>query len=423
MKLNTKCVQAGYRPKNGEERVVPISQSTTFLYETPEEMGDLFDLKKEGFFYTRLGNPTNDALEKKVASLEDGIGALATSSGMSATFLTALTLCHAGDNFLTASEIYGGTYNLFAHSLKKLGIEGRFFSSDAKKEEIESLVDDKTKFIFIETIANPACVVADFDKFAEIGKKYGIVVVCDNTLASPVICQPKKYGVDIIVHSSTKYLDGHATSVGGVIVETGTFNFKGNSRYQDFNVPDVTYHGLVFADVPAPFITRARTVAMRDFGAQMSPMNAFLTNLGTETLSLRMERTSENALAVAEFLENHPLIEWVKYPGLKSSKYNGLVNKYFEKGMSSGMMSVGIKGGLEACLKFQKALKVFAIVTHVADVRSCVLHPATTTHRQLSEKDLLDCGIAPNMVRISVGIEDKDDLIEDLRNALEKATK
>lgn len=424
MKISTKCVQSGYQSKNGEARIMPIVQSTTFQYDTPEEMADLFDLKKSGYFYTRLGNPTLGGFEDKMTALEGGVGAMATASGMSATMISILNLVKAGENFLSSSEIYGGTFNLFEHTFKKMGIECRFFRPEATAAEIEALIDDKTKAIFCETIANPAGTVFDFEKVVKIAEKYGICTVCDNTIATPFICRPIEFGINVVMHASTKYLDGHATSVGGIIVDGGNFEFKGNPRYPDYNQPDVSYHGLVFADTGAGcYILRARTVFMRDLGAQMAPMNAFLTNLGVETLHLRMKAHSENALKVAEMLEGNDAVEWVSYPGLKNDKNHTLAEKYFDGGLASGMVTFGIKGGVDEAIKFQKALKLIKIVTHIADARSCVLHPASTTHRQLSEEALKSCGISKNLIRLSIGIEDADDIVEDVKNALAASQK
>lgn len=419
--IATKCVQAGYRPKNGEPRVAPIVQSTTFLYETPEEMGELFDLKKEGFFYTRLGNPTNANLEEKLNALEGGAGALATSSGMSATMIASLNLLAAGDNFLAVSTVYGGTYNLFNVTLRRMGMECRFFSDTATEEEIESLIDDKSRFIFVETLANPAMTVADFDMLKRIGQKYGIVIMVDNTLATPILCRPFEHGANVVVHSTTKYMDGHATSVGGMVVDGGNFPYLGNPRYPEFNVADESYHGLVFAKDggKGAFILRARAIFMRDLGAQMAPMNAFLTMLGTETLHLRMPKISQNALAVAKALKAHPMVEWVSYSGLEDDKNHQKAMRYFDGGNCSGMVTFGIKGGREAAVKFQKALKMVAIVTHIADSRSCVLHPASTTHRQLSAEDLVACGISENLIRLSIGTEGEKDIVGDIVGALD----
>ena len=419
-KIDTKCVQAGYEPNNGEARILPIYQSTTFKYDTPEEMGDLFDLKKDGFFYTRLANPTVAALEERISALDGGVGAMGCSSGMAATTLTVLNLCHAGDNIISLSTIYGGTYNLFSTTLPKVGINCKFVEPTASKEEIEALVDDKTKLIFCETIANPAMYVADFDVLSAIAKKYGILLATDNTLATPVICRPLEHGANIVVYSTTKYMDGHASSLGGMIVDGGNFDFNGNPRYPDFNEPDESYHGMVYARDCGnkAFIVKVRTQYMRDLGAMMAPMNAFLTYIGSDTLHLRMPRHSENALKIAEFLAQSPDVEWVKYGGLKTDRNYPLVQKYFDKGLASGMVTFGIKGGRSAAAKFQKALKIFKIETHIADARSCILHPASTTHRQLSDSDLIACGISDNLIRLSVGIEDGEDLLNDIKNAL-----
>lgn len=421
--VDTKCVQAGYNPKNGEPRVLPIYQSTTFSYDTAEEMGDLFDLKKPGYFYTRLGNPTLGAFEEKMAVLEGGVGAMACSSGMAAISLTVFTVAGKGDNIISLSTIYGGTYNLFNVTLPKLGIECRFVKPNCSAEEIEKKIDDNTKLIFVETLANPAMTVADLEMLSAIAKKYKVLLVVDNTLATPFICRPIEWGANIIIHSTTKYLDGHACSVGGMIVDGGNFDFCDNKRYADFNYPDESYHGMVYSKTcgKVAFITKARAQYMRDIGAQMAPMNGFLTNMGTETLHLRMQRHSENALAVAELLKESAVVEWVKYAGLKGDENYAKSQKYFYKGLCSGMVTFGIKGGREAASKFQKALKLFRIVTHIADCRSCVLHPASSTHRQLSDKDLTDCGISNNLIRLSVGIEGQEDIIDDLQNALEES--
>ncbi|NLL55991.1 MAG: O-acetylhomoserine aminocarboxypropyltransferase/cysteine synthase [Clostridiales bacterium] len=417
---DTKCVQAGYNPKNGEPRVLPIYQSTTFSYDTPEEMGDLFDLKKSGFFYSRLANPTVAEMENKIAQLDGGIGAMGCSSGMAATTLTALTLCHAGDNIISLSTIYGGTYNLFATTLPKLGISCRFVDPDAPKEKIEELIDEKTKFIFCETIANPAMRILDFEKLSEVCKKHKLLLVVDNTLATPVICKPIEFGANIVIYSSTKYLDGHACALGGIIVDCGNFTYLNNDRYPDFNQPDASYHGMVYASDlgQSAFIVKARVQCMRDIGAMLSPQNAFLTQLGMETLHLRMARHSENAMAVAKMLKENKAVEWVSYAGLESHLDNHLVKKYFTNQMASGMVTFGIKGGREAAQKFQKALNLIRIVTHIADVRSCVLHPASTTHRQLSDADLAACGISDNLIRLSLGIEGTKDILDDIKNAL-----
>ena len=417
-KIDTLCVQAGWKPKTGESRIPPIVQSTTFFYGDSQAMADLFDLKRDGFFYSRLANPTVDVLEKKVAALEGGVCGIGCASGMSAILLTAMTLCEAGDNIVTASEIYGGSFNLFSTTLPKFGIEARFFDAEAPAEEIEKLIDDKTKFVFAETVANPAIVVLDFDKISALCKKHGVLFIVDNTLATPVLCRPLDFGADIVVHSTSKYMDGHAAALGGMIVDGGKFAFKNNSRYPAFNIPDESYHGLVYADLPVAFGTKCRAQMMRDTGAIMSPQNAFLTILGSDTLALRMERHCRNAEKIAAFLEKHPKIEWVHYASLPSDKHHALAQKYLPKG-TGGMMSFGIRGDAKACARFMEHLQIATQETHVADVRSCVLHPASTTHRQLTEEQLVQAGIAPNLVRLSVGIEDADDLIADLAQALE----
>ena len=418
-KKDTICVQGGYRPKTGESRIPPISQSTTYFYEKTQDMADLFDLKADGYFYTRLANPTVAAFEGKVAELEGGVAAIGCSSGMSASTLLAFTVCGAGDNIVSSSAIYGGTFNLFAVTLPKLGIETRFFDPDAPAEEIEKLIDGKTKMIFTETIANPAIKILDFDKIANISKKHAVLFVVDNTLATPILCRPFEWGANIVIHSTSKYMDGHAAALGGMIVDGGNFNFKGNPRYASFNEPDESYHGLVYADLPAAqFATKCRAQMMRDMGAIMSPQNAFLTILGSDTLALRMERHCRNAGKIAAFLEKHPKIEWVHYASLPSDKHHALAQKYLPKG-TGGMMSFGIRGDAKACARFMEHLQIATQETHVADVRSCVLHPASTTHRQLTDEQLVQAGIAPNLVRLSVGIEDADDLIADLAQALE----
>ena len=416
--IETLCVQAGYTPKTGESRIPPIVQSTTFFYGDSQAMADLFDLKREGFFYSRLANPTVDALEKKVAALEGGVCGIGCASGMSAVLLTAMTLCEAGDNIVTASEIYGGTFNLFSTTLPKFGIEARFFDADAPAEEIEALIDEKTKFVFAETIANPAVIVLDFDKIAAVCKRHGVLFIVDNTLATPALCRPFEWGANIVIHSTSKYMDGHAAALGGMIVDGGNFTYKNNVRYPAFNTPDESYHGLVYADLPVAFGTKCRAQMMRDTGAVMSPQNAFLTLLGSDTLALRMEWHSRNAEKVAAYLASHPKIEWVRSATLPTNKYYPLAQKYLPDG-TGGMLSFGIRGDAKACARFMEHLRIATQETHVADVRSCVLHPASTTHRQLSDEQLRAAGIAPNLVRLSVGIENADDLIADLSQALD----
>ena len=417
--IDTLCIRAGYKPKNGETNTLPIYQSTTYYYESSDELADLFDLKKPGHIYSRLSNPTNSCFEEKLAEMENGKLAIACSSGQSATTLAILNVCFAGDNIICSSAVYGGTYNLFNVTLRKYGIETRFVSPTASKEEIEKLVDDKTKAIVGETIANPAIVVLDFEKFSSIAKKYGILFIVDNTLATPALIRPGDLGANIILHSTSKYLDGHAVALGGAIVDIDNFKFKDNPRYPEFNRPDESYHGLVYADLDCPFGLKIKAQMIRDIGSIMSPQNAFLTNLGCETLALRMERHSKNADIVAHYLEEQDKIEWFKYPTLKSSEFYGLAKKYLPDGCG-GMMSFGLKGGREKAKKFMENLQMISIVTHVADVRSCILHPASTTHRQLSDAALVEAGISDNLVRLSVGIENVNDIIKDIKQALEK---
>lgn len=420
MKLDTICIQGGYKPKSGEPRVVPIAQSTTFYYEKAGEMADLFDLKAEGYFYTRLANPTVDAFEKKLTELDGGTVGIATASGMSATLLAILNVCNAGDNIVSSNAVYGGTYNLFSVTLPKYGIECRFFDPDDTKENIEKLVDDKTKVIFAETIANPTIVVLDFEKISDIAKRNQVLFMVDNTLVTPVLCRPLDFGANVVLYSSSKYLDGHAVALGGCIIDGGNFDFTKTNRYEEFLKPDESYHGLVYSSLGnTAFGVKCRVQMMRDLGAIMSPENAFLTNLGMETLALRMERHCQNAKKVAEFLANHPKVEWVLHPSLSDNQYHDLANKYMPNGQG-GMMSFGVLGGCEKASKFMEGLEMIAIVTHVADSRSCVLHPASTTHRQLSSADLEAIGIKDNLVRLSVGIENADDIIADLKNALDR---
>lgn len=419
-KQDTICVQGGYSPKSGESRIPPIVQSTTFAYDSTQAMADLFDLKADGYFYTRLANPTVAAFEGKVAALEGGVAAIGCASGMSAILLMALTLCGSGDNIVSSAAIYGGSFNLFAVTLPKLGIQTRFFDPDDSAEDIEKLIDDKTKLIFTETVANPSIKIIDFEKIANIAQKYGIVYADDNTLATPVLCKPFDWGVNVVVHSSSKYLDGHAAALGGVIVDGGNFDFKGNKRYASFNEPDESYHGLVYADLPAAqFATKCRAQMMRDLGAIMSPQNAFLSWLGCDTLALRMERHSSNAAKAAAYLSKHPKIAWVLHASLPDNKYRALAQKYMPNG-TGGMLSFGIKGDVKQAAKFMEALQLITQETHVADARSCILHPASTTHRQLTPEELKAAGVPENLVRLSVGIEHPDDIIADLEQALAK---
>ena len=418
-KQDTLCVQAGWHPATGESRIPSICQSTTFFYGDSQAMADCFDLKSDGYFYSRLANPTVAAFEGKVAALDGAVAAVGCASGMSATTLAALTIAGSGDNILCSQAVYGGTFNLFGTTLPKLGIECRFFDPDDSAEHIQSLIDDKTKFIIAETIANPSMVVLDFDKLSSIAKKNGLVFIVDNTLATPVLCRPKDLGANVIIYSTSKYMDGHAAALGGMIVDAGTFNFKGNPRYPAFNVPDESYHGLVYADLGVPFATKCRAQLIRDVGAIMAPMNAYISFIGCDTLALRMERHSENARKVAAYLAAHPKVEWVKHPSLDGNKYHALAEKYLPKGQG-GMLSFGIRGGIDECRKFMENLQLITQETHVADVRSCVLHPASTTHRQLSEHELEMAGVPANLVRLSVGIENADDIIADIAGALER---
>lgn len=418
-KTDTLCVQAGWQPATGESRIPYICQSTTFFYGDSQAMADCFDLKSSGYFYSRLSNPTVAAFEGKVAALDGGVAAIGCASGMSATTLATLTVAGTGDNVLCSQAVYGGTFNLFGTTLPKLGIECRFFDPDDSAEHIEALIDDRTKFIIAETVANPAMVVLDFDKISAIAKKHGLLFMVDNTLATPALCRPKQFGADIIIYSTSKYMDGHAAALGGMIVDAGTFNFKGNPRYESFNVPDESYHGLVYADLAVPFGTKCRAQLIRDVGAIMSPMNAYISFIGCDTLALRMERHSENAKKVAAFLAKHPKVEWVKHPSLPDNKYHKLAAKYMPAGQG-GMLSFGIKGNIEQCRAFMEHLELITQETHVADVRSCVLHPASTTHRQLSEHELEMAGVPANLIRLSVGIENADDIIADIAGALEK---
>lgn len=417
--LDTLCVQAGYTPKTGESRIPQICQSTTFYYGSTQAMADCFDLKSDGFFYSRLANPTLVALENKVSALEGGVCGIACSSGMSATLLAAMTLCEAGDNIVSSSCIYGGSFNLFGTTLPKLGIECRFFHPDDPAEKIESLIDDKTKFVFGETVANPSIVVLDFEKLATICKKHNVLFIVDNTLATAALCRPFEWGANIVLYSTSKYIDGHAAALGGMIVDGGNFTYKGNPRYPAFNEPDESYHGLVYADLPVAFGTKCRAQMIRDMGAIMAPQNAFLTFIGCDTLALRMERHSANAKKVAAYLANHPKVAWVKHASLPNNPYHALAEKYLPKGQG-GMLSFGIDGSVEKCATFMEALKLITQETHVADVRSCVLHPASTTHRQLSAEDMEKAGVPQNLIRLSVGIENADDIIADLEKALQK---
>ena len=416
----TLCVQAGWTPKKGEPRVLPIYQSTTFKYDTSEQMARLFDLEDSGYFYTRLQNPTNDAVASKIAALEGGVGAMLTSSGQAANFYAVFNICEAGDHFVCSSTIYGGTFNLFAVTMKKLGIECTFVDADAPEEEISKAFRPNTKCLFGETISNPSINVLDIEKFARIAHKHGVPLIVDNTFATPINCRPFEWGADIVTHSTTKYMDGHATAVGGCIVDSGRFNWMEHAdKFPGLCTPDESYHGLTYAENfgNMAYITKATAQLMRDLGSIQSPENAFLLNLGLETLHLRMKRHCENAQRVAEFLQNDPRVAWGNYAGLEGNKYHALAQKYLPNGIC-GVIAFGLKGSREEAIRFMDSLKMIAIVTHVADARSCVLHPASHTHRQLTDEQLKAAGIAPDLIRLSVGIEDIDDIIGDIEQAL-----
>ena len=418
-KLDTICVQGGSKPENGEARTLPIYQSTTYKYDSADHLGDLFDLKADGHMYSRISNPTLACVEAKIAEMEGGVGAMLVSSGQAANLTAVLNITSAGQNIISLASIYGGTVNLFAVTLKKMGIEVRFATPDMTDAEIEAMMDENTRLLFGETVANPALVVFDIERYAKLAHKHDMPLVVDNTFATPVLCRPFEYGCDIVTHSTTKYMDGHATVVGGCIVDSGKFDWSVGGRYPELTTPDESYHGVVYTESfgPAAFITKARVQMLRDMGNTMSPMAAFLLNLGLETLALRMERHSENALAAARFLKDHPCVEWVNYPLLEGDSQYDLAQKYMPAG-ACGVISVGIKGGRAAACKFLDNLKLFNIVVHVADARSCALHPASTTHRQLTDAQLDACGVRPELVRLSVGIEHIDDIIADLDQAL-----
>ena len=421
-KINTKCILSGYSPKNGEPRQVPIYQSTTYKYDSSVEMGKLFDLEASGYFYTRLANPTNDAVAAKIADLEGGVGAMLTSSGQAASFYSIFNIAGAGDHVVSASTIYGGTFNLFNVTMRKLGIEFTFVSPQATEEELNAAIRPNTKAIFAESLSNPALEVLDFEKFANAAHSNGIPLIIDNTFPTPVNCRPFELGADIVIHSTTKYMDGHATSVGGVIVDGGKFDWTQNDKFPGLTTPDDSYHGITYTERfgNAAYITKCMAQLMRDLGSIPSPFNAFLLNLGLETLPLRIERHCSNALAVAEFIRDSGCAIEVTYPGMKGSKGYELAQKYMPDG-TSGVISFRIKGGRDAATKFMDSLKIAEIATHVADARTCCLHPASTTHRQLTAQELIDCGISDDLIRLSVGIEHVDDIIADVKQALEKS--
>lgn len=419
---NTICVQGGYEPKNGEPRVVPIVQSTTYKYESSQQMGDLFDLKDSGYFYTRLANPTNDAVARKICQLEGGVAAILTSSGQAANLFAIINIASAGDHVISCSAIYGGTYNLIANTLKNLGIESTFVEPDISVEELESKFQPNTKLVFGETISNPSLSILDIEKFANVAHKHGVPLIVDNTFPTPIFCKPFEWGADIVTHSTTKYMNGSANSVGGVVVDSGNFDWtKYSDKYPGLTTPDQTYHGTVYTESfgKAAYITKMTTNLMRDLGSIPSPQNAFYLGVGLETLHLRMERHFENALALAKHLEKHPRVSWVSFSGLENDSQYELAQKYLPKG-SCGVISFGVEGGREAAVKFMDSLRLASIVTHVADTRTCVLHPASTTHRQMNDAELLAAGVSPDLIRLSVGIEDINDIIADIDQALEK---
>lgn len=420
MRIETKCLHEGYEPKNGEPRVMPICQSTTFTYDSTEKIGDLFDLTSNGFFYSRLANPTVDCVEKKIAALEGGVGALCTSSGQAATTLAILNILNAGDSFIATPTIYGGTINLFAVTFKRFGIECIFVDADASEEEIQSKIKPNTKAVFGETIANPAIIVFDIEKFSRIAQKNNIPLIVDNTFATPILCRPFEFGADIVVHSTSKYMDGHAVQIGGVIVDSGNFNWS-NGKFPEFTEPDESYHGIVYTEHfgKAAFITKARVQLMRDIGATPSPLSAFLLNLGLETLHIRMKAHCENAQKVAEYLNKSDKVKYVNYPTLEGNKYYTLAKKYLPNGCS-GVISFAISGGKQSAIKFMDSLKLASNVVHVADIRTCVLHPASSTHRQLTDEQLIAAGIDGGMIRLSVGLENIEDIIEDLQQAFDR---
>ena len=419
-KLATICVQGGWEPKNGESRVLPIIQSTTFKYDSSEDMADLFDLKASGYFYTRLQNPTNDAVAAKINELEGGAGCVLTSSGQAANFYAVFNICQAGDHFITSNNIYGGTYNLFGVTMKKLGIECTFVDPEWPDERIEKEFRPNTKLFFGETISNPGCAVFDIERFANMAHKHGVPLVVDNTFATPINCRPFEWGADIVTHSTTKYMDGHATQVGGAVCDSGNFDWEAQGdKYPGLTTPDESYHGLTYTKAfgKKAYSTKLVSQLMRDLGSIPAPQNSFLLNLGLETLHLRMARHCENALAVAKWLKSRPEVAWVNYPDLEGDKYHELAKKYLPNG-SCGVIAFGLKGTREDAIKFMDRLKFIAIVTHVADARTCVLHPASHTHRQLSDEQLREAGVAPDLIRLSVGIESVDDIIIDIEQAM-----
>ncbi len=419
--INTKCVQAGYSPEDGQAKALPIYQSTTFKYNSVDLLGDLFDLKAAGHFYTRLSNPTNEAVENKIAALEGGVGAMVTSSGQAASLMAVTNIAGAGDHIISTSAIYGGTFNLFDVTLRKLGIETTFVDPGISAEELQAHIKPNTKLIFGETLTNPSLDVLDIEKFAKVAHANQIPLIVDNTFPTPILCRPFNFGADIVTHSTSKYMDGHAVVLGGVIVDSGNFDWEASDKFPGLTAPDASYHGIVYTKTfgKSAYITKARVQLMRDFGAQMSPNSAFLLNMNLQTLHLRMARHSENALAVAKFLEQNEKIAWVNYPGLESNAYYQLAQKYLPNGCA-GVIAFGVKGGKEAAKKFMEHLKLAAIEIHVADIGTCCLHPASTTHRQMTDEQLKEAGVSPDLIRMSVGIEYIDDIIADIKQALDQ---
>ncbi|MBQ9322551.1 MAG: PLP-dependent transferase [Eubacterium sp.] len=421
MRRETMCIQAGYEPKNGESRMIPIIQSTTFKYDTSEAMGKLFDLQESGYFYTRLQNPTNDMVAAKIAALEGGTAAMLTSSGQASSFFSVFNIAGAGDHIVASATIYGGTFNLFNVTMKRMGIEFTFVDPDCTDEELEAAFRPNTKAVFGETIANPALVVFDIERFANAAHAHGVPLIIDNTFATPINCRPFEWGADIVIHSTTKYMDGHDTAVGGCIVDSGKFDWRAHAdKYPGLTTPDESYHGVTYVDqfgLEGAYITKATAQLMRDFGCIQAPQNAFYLNLGLESLAVRMERHCYNAQKVAEYLQKSDAVEWVNYPGLPDNKYYARAQKYMPNG-TCGVISFGVKGGRTAAETFMKHLKIGMIATHVADAHTCVLHPASSTHRQLTDEELLAGGVSPDLIRLSVGIEHVDDIIEDLEQAL-----
>ena len=420
-KIETKCIQSGWQPTKGEPRVLPIYQSTTFKYDTSEQMGRLFDLEDSGYFYTRLQNPTNDAVAQKITELEGGVAGMLTSSGQAANYYAVFNICEAGDHIVSASTIYGGTFNLYGTTMKKMGVDCTFVDPDASYEELEKAFQPNTKCVFAETISNPSLVVLDIEKFAKLAHAHGVPLIVDNTFATPINCRPFEWGADIVTHSTTKYMDGHAMCVGGAIVDSGNFDWEAHAdKFPGLTQPDESYHGIIYTQKfgKGAYITKATSQLMRDLGSIQSPQNAFLLNVGLETLHLRVPRHCENALRVAQYLKNHEKVAWVRYAGLEDDPYYELAQKYLPNG-TCGVLSFGLKGGREVSVGFMDKLKLAAIVTHVADARTCVLHPASHTHRQMNEQELIEAGVQPDLIRFSVGIENAEDIIADLEQALE----